>query len=236
MVPISLRMKAIADLIPDGLSVADIGCDHGFVALYLVTEKDAPKAIAMDINEGPLLRAAEHIEQYNLTNVISTRLSDGAVKLNQGEVDAAVIAGMGGRLTVKILGESLEKFKAMRCFVLSPHSDIPLVREYLYANGFAIEDENMVFDEGKFYTMMRCVVANESIDSDGLLYGPKLIEKKNPVLKEYLNLELVKFEELVEKLGHNLDEAQENKKNALLIRQKDLEEDIHVIKRILSLM
>lgn len=236
MVPISIRMKAIADLIPDGLSVADIGCDHGFVALYLVTEKRAPKAIAMDINEGPLLRAKEHIEQYNLADVISTRLSDGAVKLNQGEVDAAVIAGMGGKLTVKILSESLEKFKAMKCFVLSPHSDIPFVRDYLYLNGFAIEDENMVYDEGKYYTMMRCIVADEQIDDYGRLYGPRLIENKHPVLKEYLNKELVKLDELVDKIAESMKVAQDDKKNALLTRQKDLEIDIDIINRILSLM
>lgn len=236
MVPISIRMKAIADLIPDGLSVADIGCDHGFVALYLVTEKRAPKAIAMDINEGPLLRAKEHIEQYNLADVISTRLSDGAVKLNQGEVDAAVIAGMGGKLTVKIISESLDKFKAMKCFVLSPHSDIPFVRDYLYLHGFAIEDENMVFDEGKYYTMMRCIVADENIDSDGITYGPRLIEKKNPVLIEYLNQEIDKREELIDKLALSLRRAPDAKKHALITRQKDLEIEINIINRILSQM
>lgn len=236
MVPISFRMKAIADLVPNGMSVADIGCDHGFVAIYLVTEKGAPKAIAMDINEGPLLRAAEHIEQYNLTDVITTRLSDGAVGLNYGEVDAAVIAGMGGKLTVKIISESLEKFKAMKCFVLSPHSDIPFVRDYLYLHGFAIEDENMVFDEGKYYTMMRCIVADESIDSDGITYGPKLIEKKNPVLIEYLNQKIDKHEELIDKLALSLRQAPDAKKHALITRQKDLEIEINIINRILSQM
>lgn len=254
MVPISIRMKAIADMVPDGYSVADIGCDHGFVALYLVTQKQAPKAVAMDINEGPLIRAKEHIKQYGLTDVIDTRLSDGAVKLQSGEVDCAIIAGMGGKLTIKILTDSYEKFRSMKCFVLSPHSDIPQVREYLYSNGFEICDEDMVFDEGKYYTIMRCAKAKETlkngvggaaafeaygkqdISQADIAFGPKLIEKKHPVLKDYLEAEIPKQQEIKRKLESSLNSSKESKKEAINQRIEEVNSRIEIVNKVMSQM
>lgn len=203
MVPISKRMKAIADMVPEGLSVADIGCDHGFVSIYLVTERQAPLAVAMDVNEGPLIRAKEHIEQYCLTDKIHTRLSDGAKELNKNEVQSAVIAGMGGRLTIKILNDSSDKFKAMKSIVLSPHSDISLVREYLSSEGYIIDDEEMVYDEGKYYVIMRCNYSGDVITLDKLSmdFGPVLLKKKHPVLKEYIQKEILKMTEIAESLS-----------------------------------
>jgi len=202
MVPISTRMKTIADMVPMGLSVADIGCDHGFVSIYLVMQRKAPFVLAMDVNEGPLLRAKEHIEQYEMEDFINTRLSDGAVKLNRGEVEAAVIAGMGGKLTIKILEESFDKFKAMKSIVLSPHSDIPAVRNYLTDKGYCIQDEEMVFDEGKYYTIIRCQWdgISKALTVAELEYGPMLIEKKSQVLKEYLVSETEKLTEIKDRL------------------------------------
>jgi len=246
MVPISLRMKAIADMVPAGYSVADIGCDHGFVAIYLVTQKNSPLAIAMDINEGPLIRAAEHIKQYDLDNVISTRLSDGAVKLDDHEVDCAIIAGMGGKLTIKILDESIDKFKHMKCFVLSPHSDIPAVREYLSSYGFVIEDEDMVFDEGKYYMIMRCknaqAVTDEAagaectLDEAQIAFGPKLIEKKHPVLKEYLGLEYEKTKDILDMLQDTIKNAKDNKREALDKRIDDVNRRLSLIKKTIENM
>lgn len=236
MVPISLRMKTIADMVPQGLSVADIGCDHGFVAIYLVTERQAPKAVAMDVNEGPLIRAKEHIEQYGLTEVITTRLSDGARELEQYETDAAVIAGMGGRLTIKILEESLEKFMAMKCFVLSPHSDIFLVRDYLGSKGFEISDEEMVYDEGKYYVIMRCSLArgHRELSKIQKEYGPILLEKKHAVLKEYLEKELVKKTEIVGRLNEETGESKDTKAEAVKRRIAQIEADIDEISNILK--
>lgn len=236
MIPISKRMKAIADLVPEGLSVADIGCDHGFVAMYLVTMRQAPLAVAMDVNAGPLLRAKEHIEQYGLSDKIITRLSDGAVKLEEDECEAAVIAGMGGMLTIKILEESKSKFEKMKCFVLSPHSDIVAVRQYLSSNGYTIDEEDMVWDEGKYYSMFRCKRADSIVNlTDAeLAYGPVLIKKKHPVLKDYLEFELLKTKEIKTKLGDSLSEADEIRRPALIKRVNDLQCKIEMIESTLA--
>ena len=208
MVPISLRMRKIADM-SSALPVADIGCDHGFVSIYLVLEKGVSRAIAMDINEGPLMRAREHIREYDLTDRIDVRRSDGAKALKQGEVETAIIAGMGGRLTIKILEDSFDKFSQMESLVLSPHSEVDQVRKYLFEKGFVILDEDMVYDEEKYYTIIKCSYQNDKngvgkkdypYGESGFIFGPKLIEKKHPILKEYLEYRLNKYRQIKENI------------------------------------
>ena len=96
----SVRLKEIAELLrcPEKLKVADVGCDHGYVSIYLVTHGIAKECIAMDVRSGPLSGAKDNIDEYGLSDSIRTRLSDGVKELKQGEADALVIAGMGGNL------------------------------------------------------------------------------------------------------------------------------------------
>ena len=93
---ISRRLKAVAGFVGKGCVLADVGCDHGYIPIYLLQKEQIPKAIAMDVNEGPLLRAKAHIREWGLENYIETRLSDGVQALKRGEVQSVVIAGMGG--------------------------------------------------------------------------------------------------------------------------------------------
>lgn len=238
MVPVSKRMKAIADMVSDGLSVADIGCDHGFVSIYLVNEKHAPRVIAMDVNKGPLLRAKEHILQYGLDEVIETRLSDGAQKLAPGEVEAAVIAGMGGRLTIRIIEESFDKFKAMKEFVLSPHSDVSVVREYLCGAGFEILDEDMVFDEDKYYSIMKCRYEGSvrKLSSEQMAYGPILLDKKHSVLREFLLMKKDKLTELETVLTESLQNVPEDRREAIEERCYEVNTEKKTIEGLLLLM
>lgn len=151
---LSKRMAAVARLVPRGVSACDIGCDHGFVAIYLVREHICPRVIAMDINRGPLSRAREHIESAGLSSYIETRLSDGMEKLDIGEAECIIAAGMGGRLTVKILNDFPEKRRSLRYLVLQPQSELAFVRRYLRSVGLVVRKEDMVLEDGKFYPMM----------------------------------------------------------------------------------
>ena len=238
MVPISLRMKRIADM-ASPLPVADIGCDHGFVSIYLVLQRGVSKAIAMDINEGPLERAREHIQEYDLKDRIDVRLSDGAKELKEGEVKTAVIAGMGGRLTIRIIKDSFDKFSKMESMVLSPHSEVDQVRRYLFESGFVITDEDMVYDEGKYYTIIKCSYRKDTEDEkvskypygeNGLMFGPKLIEKKHPVLKEYLKYRLDKLNQIKE----NIINKGYAKNGSSLDRVKEIESEISQIEELIT--
>jgi len=132
---LSKRLQAVADLVSDGLVVADVGTDHGYIPIYMLEIGKCSKALAMDVNHGPLLRAKEHIAEHGLEEMIETRLSDGVKELQVGECDAVVIAGMGGALTIKILEEGKEVFKNLTEFVLQPQSELYKVSEYLFEKG-----------------------------------------------------------------------------------------------------
>lgn len=98
---LSKRLQAVADLVTEGASVADIGTDHGYIPIYLIEHHIAEKVIALDINRGPLERARMHIVGHGLKEKIETRLSDGLEKVLPGEVDTMIAAGMGGGLVIK---------------------------------------------------------------------------------------------------------------------------------------
>ena len=232
MVPVSKRMKKIAEMV-SAKRVADIGCDHGFVSIYLIKEKDVDHVFAMDINDGPLKRAYEHVNEYGLTNRIEVIKSDGAKAIKPGEADGAVIAGMGGRLTERIILDSIDVFQKMDEMILSPQSEIDHVRRFLIQNGFDILDEEMVLDESKFYVIIKCsydASVKRQIDDVQALYGPVLIEKKHPVLIDYLNERLIKLEDIVKRI----DEGTEQKSDKKRARTDEVNGEIELIRGLLS--
>ena len=110
---LSRRLYAVASLVTEGASVADIGTDHGYIPIYLMQNEIVSKAIAMDINGGPLERARMHIVGHGLKGKIETRLSNGLEALAPGEVYTMIAAGMGGCLIIRILEECMEVVKSL---------------------------------------------------------------------------------------------------------------------------
>lgn len=154
-VVLSRRLRTVAGMVTKGNRVCDVGCDHGFVPVYLVQEGISPGVLAMDLREGPLRAAREHVSAYGLEEQIETRLSDGLHNYRPGEADTLVCAGMGGGLMIRILEAEREKTDSFRELVLQPQSEIERFRRYLRENGFRILDEEMVVEDGRFYQMIR---------------------------------------------------------------------------------
>ena len=203
-IQISRRLQSVAAFVQEGKRLADVGCDHGYIPIYLLQKKKIEKAIAMDINQGPLMRAKEHIQEWGLENYIDTRLSDGVKALKPNEVQSIVIAGMGGPLMEKILTEGNEVLQTVTELVLQPQSEIGHFRRFLIENGYEITHEEMILEDGKYYPIMRAVhgKAKEQTEAE-YLYGKKLLQNRNHVLKEFLDREQVKAEELLEKLKNS---------------------------------
>ncbi len=128
---LSDRMRAVSELVQPCKSIADIGCDHGYVAMELVRSKVCRHVIAMDINSGPLDRAKQNIVEYDMQDYIQTRLSDGVSALQAGEVEGIICAGMGGRLILSILEQGRDLISGMKQVVLQPQSELAEVRNYL---------------------------------------------------------------------------------------------------------
>ena len=203
---LSKRLTAVASLVTEGASVADIGTDHGYVPIYLVKEGIIKKAIAMDINKGPLERARMHIVGYGLKDKIETRLSDGLKNLIPGDADTMIAAGMGGALVIKILEEGSMIVDSLKECILQPQSEISRVRKYLAGNNLVIQDEDMVEEDTKFYPMMKVVHGvPEHYEEYEYIYGKKLLEKRHPVLKKYLLREQSIQESIVRQLTARKD-------------------------------
>ena len=201
---LSNRLKIVADMVTKGNSVADIGTDHGYVPIYLIKNGICPKAYAMDINEGPVKSALNHIRQEGLEDKINVILSDGMEKLIPNMADSVIIAGMGGELIVRILRDSKVN-DTVKEFILSPHRDIDLVRRYVLEHNYHIEKERMLKDAGKFYTVMKVKPGKEEHPYSQVeyMYGRHLLREKNPVLKEYLEIQYHKFSKIKETMKEN---------------------------------
>lgn len=197
---LSKRLSAVAALVNSCNTMADIGTDHGYIPIYLVEQKKVHRAIAMDIGKGPLQRAKEHVKLHGLDEYIELRLSDGARGLIKGEAEEVVLAGMGGRLMMKIIEDSKELFHDLHGFVVQPQSEYGFVRHFLEDSGFAILKEDMVEEDGKYYPMMRVSSGTMNLTIDCFYeYGKYLLTEKNQVLQEYLvkeykNLKKIKNE------------------------------------------
>ena len=215
---LSDRLQAVADMVTKGNIVCDVGCDHGFVPIYLIRQGISPKVIAMDVNEGPLKRAREHIDEYGVEEYIETRLSDGLHSFREGEADSLICAGMGGRLLMRILQEDDVKTASFKELILQPQSELEQFRCFLRNQGYMIVDENIIEEDGKFYPMMKAVKGEKERLNELLWwqqmedrYGAVLLQKKSIVLHRYLEKEKQTYEEILKKLnGHVADEDKKN--------------------------
>lgn len=201
---LSKRLSTVAGFVTPGSRVADVGTDHGYVPIYLVETGRSPSAVAMDINEGPLLRAQQHIREACLENYIQTRQSDGVSALNSGEADTLIAAGMGGPLMERILTQGREVLESCREFILQPQSEIREFRKYLQRNGFCIEQEDMVQEDGKFYPILRAVHGRMEWEKEiDFRFGKLLLEQRHPVLFDFLRREQKVNCEIMERLAGN---------------------------------
>lgn len=219
---------------PPMQTVCDVGCDHGYVAITFIKEHIAQKVIAMDVNEGPLEQAKRNAALYGVTEQLDFRLSDGLCKVTPGEADAFLLAGMGGKLMVRIMSESRDVMEKMQGAVLQPQSELAAVRRYIYETGWHIAKEDMVFEadgttpeQGKYYPMMYIEPGREPMpDEVSLTYGPLLLKQKHPVLMQFLQFSQKLKEELLERLQKQAVSEQ------ALARVDELMQEIEIIKNI----
>ena len=151
--PISPRLLACCNFVAFGERVADIGCDHGYLAIHLLQNGIASSVIAADINEMPLLSAVHNAEKYGVRDKIEFYLSDGAQKIPR-DFDTMVCAGMGADTMISILEAAPWLRQAKYRLILQCQSKTPALRQYLSETGWRIYEE-AVLKDGKFlYTVM----------------------------------------------------------------------------------
>lgn len=210
---LSKRMEAVVNMVsPRSFAIADIGCDHAYVSIALMERRIAGKVIAMDVRSGPLEIAKKNVAGYGMEDKIELRMSDGLDRLSKGEVDAIIIAGMGGLLMKGILEkgkEILEWEKKRPSLILQPQSDIREIRIFLQEHAYHIVQEKMLIDEGKYYTVIKAepCKAERRYSETELRYGSYSLEHRDMVLYEYLKKEKNVLESISIKLTNAVEDA-----------------------------
>lgn len=232
MIRISDRLRIVAHMCDKGAVVADIGTDHGYLPIYLVQEGIAPSAIAMDLRKGPLDKAKKHICDNCLEDRIQTRLSDGLEKLSKNEADIITICGMGGRLIADIVTKGKDVITQNTILVVSPQSEVGEFRHFLVSQGFEIEDEQMLKEDGKYYFIIKCRKSEESVCSEfsetQYQYGWKLLDSKDKTLYEYL----IKEKETNEGISNSIKKDESNP--TVKLRLQQLSQKNNIIMKALS--
>lgn len=149
------RLRMVADLVPDGAKLADVGTDHAYLPAALMLEHKLTAAIAADLRQGPLSRAKETVREYGLTGRIGFRLCDGLSGIRADEVNAVSIAGMGGETIAMILTAAPWTREENTALVLQPMSSMDELRIWLYKNGYYILEERLAREGDTIYTAMR---------------------------------------------------------------------------------
>ena len=186
---LSFRMQQVAAMVEPCRTAADVGCDHGYVAMELVEKGIVRQMIAMDVRKGPLARAEENVRQRQLQARIACRLSDGLEALSPG--DSIIIAGLGGPLMIHILERGSNHRLGTEALVLQPQSDIPAVRRYLHRIDYEIVKESMVFEDEKYYVIMKGKPQTDRLAWNAVeyQYGRDLLRQRSPILYQYLKKE-----------------------------------------------
>ena len=155
MITLSQRLKTAADMSLDPKNIIDVGCDHGYLSAYMLMEKNAQYVYACDINQGPLDNAAKTAETYGLGGNIEFRLCDGLEPFCGDECDTVFICGMGGELIADILARADWTRDGKHTMILQPMTRAEKLREFLFNNGYSIDLEKAVEDDGRIYSVMR---------------------------------------------------------------------------------
>ena len=218
MIKLSKRLLTIANLIDDNSKVADIGCDHGLVSIYLAMNKQNISIIASDINQNALDNAIKNINKYHLEDKIKVCLSNGLDNIND-EIDTIIISGMGGHTIVDILTNNQEKLNTVNNIIIQSNNDIEYVRRKIVKLGYYISKEKLILDKNIYYTVMLFTKGKKKYTNKEYYFGPILLKENSKIFIEKNNKEYTKLVNIKNNIP----------KRKLLIRLKILKE-LHMYK------
>ncbi|GAA3403825.1 tRNA (adenine(22)-N(1))-methyltransferase TrmK [Paenibacillus hodogayensis] len=246
MVKLSKRLQTIADYVPAGSRLADIGSDHALLPVYLAEQGRVSFAVAGEINDGPLEAARRQVKESGLGAVVHPRQGDGLAVIDPDEVDVVTVAGMGGTLIAAILEQGQSKLGSVKRLVLQPNVAEDQVRRWLAAHDWLLDDETVLEEDGKFYFILCAVRRDDAHEENVKLYRPRRIGG-GPLLEteELLRFGPIaaergeeaffrKWESELEKLDHIMEGMVRAGTDAALSRLEELAAERNRIKEVLE--
>lgn len=220
---LSDRLAAVASFIPNGALLADIGSDHAYLPCFLVKAGKIQRAIAGEVVKGPYESAARNVQREGLTDVITVRLADGLMAINDEDgVDTVTIAGMGGPLIVSILENGKDKLSAVSRIIAQPNINAKVIREWAVSNGWLIADEAILKEDGKIYEVLVLEKGHARYEELELLVGPFLIQRKSEVFVEKWEREVQEWKRVLQLMENAEETEMIRSKKAQLRRQIEL--------------
>ncbi|MBM7665336.1 tRNA (adenine22-N1)-methyltransferase [Solibacillus kalamii] len=221
---LSKRLETVASFVPTGAIVADIGSDHAYLPCYLVHKGIAARAVAGEVVKGPYESAVKQVRTEGLTDKITVRMADGLAAVEEAdEITAVTIAGMGGPLIVSILEKHPQALKSVTRLILQPNIHAKAIREWAMENGWAIQDEVILEEDGKIYEVLVLQRGEMKLNEAQTLLGPKLMETKVPVFIEKWSREIANWQ----RVQQAISEAEKTPEN-----QEKYEQLTHYIKMV----
>lgn len=232
---LSERLKTVANEIPKGSKIADIGSDHAYLPCYAMLQGMIKYAVAGEVNEGPYQSAKNQVEKLNLSDCITVRKGNGLEVIGNGEVNVITIAGMGGSLISEILESGKQKLPEVERLILQPNVGARSIRIWLIENGWQLIREHILEEDKKIYEVLIAEKGNPaapySYDDNKeseILLGPFLKKEKNEVFIKKWMLELAKWKKILEQL----DQAASNEETAE--KKEELTKKIKMVEEVLN--
>lgn len=226
-VHLTKRLTAIAQQVPQGSRLADIGSDHALVPIHLVQTGQIQFAIAGEVIPGPLSRATQAIKAAKLTQQIQPRLADGLAAIQPADqVDTVVIAGMGGQLICDILAAGQPHKNGIQRLILEPNIQEDLVRQWLGAHRYQIVAETIVAEDQHVYEIIVAELTAKVIQYSpaALKFGPCLMQEKSQVFRAKWRHRYETNEKIEANLRNNARGDQSQKLAALTVENKMIQE------------
>lgn len=218
------RLRAVADLVPAGAALADIGTDHAYLPVWLLLEGKISRAIAADLRQGPLERARLTTKEYDCRENITFRLCDGLSGIAPEEADTIVIAGMGGETIAAILDAAPWTKDPAYTLILQPMSAQNDLRSWLWRNGYGIKEERIVCEGDKLYNILFASHGGAEPMSLGEEWaGRQRSDMEQELRGEYL-------QRLLDKIGRAMDGISRGKDHTRLDELRQVHEALSAMK------
>ena len=230
-IQLSKRLTYVGDFVPENSRLADIGSDHAYLPVALMLQKKIAFAVAGEVVKGPFESAKKQVLKSGLAEDIIVRLADGLdAVLEEDQITAVTICGMGGALIRNILeaGYQKQKINGSERLILQPNVGEHIVRQWLVDHGYSILEEMIMEENNKRYEIIVAEKLRQTKEYSDLeiLFGPKLLQEKSAIFEKKWQSELKQRQAIVEKLAHSKDDQ--------LVKKQRINAEIEWIKEVLT--